>query len=466
MVDSYARDEALAHLQSITGLDSEATANLFDAAGGELDVAVALHFNYEEAPREGAASAGAAGTNSDSDEGDDAGAPDERALERAAPPGRFGWVLDLLSSLPGYGIAVRIMGLLRGTLGFLASLLLAPLSLLGLMPTGPEPTGAQAIQRFESSFEERYGTTHPAFFRGTSAQALQDARRNCRFLLVYLHSEKNRESATFAQCVMSSALFSAFVDENLTCWIADVATLEGRRMRQALRAAQLPALVVLAHGDMAPRQGGGDGGDSVTQALGSVQGPDVLDDERAVAQLQRIVQNFEPLLVAARADRHQLDFDRQMRGEQAAEYARALAEDQARDAAEEEERDRAGQELQRQEAEAADAERLQREEVDALEARLQTRRAKAQSLPDEPAQGSPDACRVVVKLPDGQRLDRRFPKTCCLQAVVDWVESADPEIFDFTFVSNYPRRRGASPCLARRASRCLAREVRLLRSML
>jgi hypothetical protein len=120
--------------------------------------------------------------------------------------------------------------------------------------------------------------------------------------------------------------------------------------------AHLPALVVLAHGDMAPRQHdgrGGDGGASVTQALGSVQGPDVLVDERAVAQLnqvrdegtlslsltlsltlslpppqgpkpspnlepgpEQIVRNFEPLLVAARADRHQLDFDRQMREEQ------------------------------------------------------------------------------------------------------------------------------------------------------
>ena len=89
-----------------------------------------------------------------------------------------------------------------------------------------------------------------------------------------------------------------------------------------------------------------------------MQGPDVLVDERVVAQLNQvrdegtlplpltlpltliltltltltltpkpsshldpgpdqIVQNFEPLLVAARADRHQLDFDRQMRGEQA-----------------------------------------------------------------------------------------------------------------------------------------------------
>ena len=48
MVDVDARQEQLEHLQSITGLESEAAANLLDAAGGELDIAVALHFNYDE----------------------------------------------------------------------------------------------------------------------------------------------------------------------------------------------------------------------------------------------------------------------------------------------------------------------------------------------------------------------------------------------------------------------------------
>ena len=75
----------------------------------------------------------------------------------------------------------------------------------------------------------------------TSSQALQDARRNLRFLLVYLHSDAGRDSATFLQRVMSSALFSHFVDENFTFWVGDIATLEGRRMRQALRAHLTPS---------------------------------------------------------------------------------------------------------------------------------------------------------------------------------------------------------------------------------
>jgi hypothetical protein len=119
MVDVDARQEQLEHLQSITGLESEAAANLLDAAGGELDIAVALHFNYDDGPRAGAAAeTGGMGPDSDSDESDEGeivGTPSQQPLQRAAPAGRLGWVLKLLSGLPGYGIAVRVLGLLTGT---------------------------------------------------------------------------------------------------------------------------------------------------------------------------------------------------------------------------------------------------------------------------------------------------------------------------------------------------------------
>ena len=216
--------ETLATLQSITGLEEEAAANLLDAAGGELDVAVGLHFNFEDGsnarPRGGAGLAGPAARpgdyggdeddwegdeddemeddeyDEDDDEGEADGPPpayNEPPLERGAlARSRIGWALGLLSSLPGFSllraVAVRIGGLLlrTGIPSFFGSLLLAPLAALGLVSSAAPPTGALAIQRFESGFEERFGTTHPAFFRGTCAQALQDARRNLRFLLVYL----------------------------------------------------------------------------------------------------------------------------------------------------------------------------------------------------------------------------------------------------------------------------------------
>ena len=481
--------EKLEQLCAITGLEEPAAQNLLDAAGGDLDVAVSLHFNFEDGQTAGGSGAAGSGFGGgappyiegdyEEDEEDEDDEDDEEGFEEeedddddegegmpggpSAPQGgaagggdggaivpRLRSLFGLLSRLPGFSllaaVAIRLGSLLwrTGIPRFFGSLLLAPLSAIGLLrgDAAGVPQGAIAIQRFESSFEERYGATHPRFFRGTCAQALQASRRDLRFLLVYLHAD-SADAATFAQRVLSSALFTHFVDENLTFWVGDVASLEGRRMRQALRVQQLPALVVLAHGDLAPHQGpggAGGGGGAITQALGSLPGCHALDDDRVVDQLNMILRQYEPLLVAARAERHQLDMDRQMREEQQQEYARALAEDQAREAAEEAERERELLAQQAAEAAIAEQERLEREEEAAAEARIHDRRAKGATLPAEPPQGAADATRVVVRMPDGRRLDRRFPKDCALRVVVDWVESEEPELFDFALVSNYPRK--------------------------
>ena len=71
------------------------------------------------------------------------------------------------------------------------------------------------------------------------------------------------------------------------------------------------------------------------------------------------------------------------------------------------------QERQQQEEAAARARRAQDEEA-ALAAQREERLAKAAAVPPEPERKS-DGTQLVVKMPDGQRLSRRFPKTCRLQ---------------------------------------------------
>ena len=58
----------------------------------------------------------------------------------------------------------------------------------------------------------------------------------------------------------------------------------------------------------------------------------------------------------------------------------------------------------------------------------------------EPAAGHPDATRLVIRLPDGRRLDRRFDKSDPLRAALDLVASEDPEGGDVDLVSNFPRK--------------------------
>jgi len=152
-------------------------------------------------------------------------------------------------------------------------------------------------------------------------------------------------------------------------------------------------------------------------------------------QLVRIVEAYEPMLVVARTEAAERDFDRLVRQEQEEEYARALAQDQAREASEAAEREAEAR------VRAAEEEVAQNEaaEEEAAERKRAVRAAKASELPAEPPSG-PDATRVVVKLPDGRRLDRRFDKGEPLQCVVDLIECNDVDIYDFDLVSNYPRK--------------------------
>ena len=87
----------------------------------------------------------------------------------------------------------------------------------------------------------------------------------------------------------------------------------------------------------------------------------------------------------------------------------------------------------RAEEEAAEA------EAQAAAARQQSRAARAAALPPEPPMG-PDVSRLVIRLPDGRRLDRRFEKTDTLQLAIDLVAGADPDGEEVDLVSNFPRK--------------------------
>ena len=72
---------------------------------------------------------------------------------------------------------------------------------------------------------------------------------------------------------------------------------------------------------------------------------------------------------------------------------------------------------------------------------LQLRRALADSLPDEPAVGLGGVVEVVINMPDGRRVRRRFLKTHPLQAIFSFLVSYEYlDAGTFRLVAQYPRR--------------------------
>jgi len=97
------------------------------------------------------------------------------------------------------------------------------------------------------------------------------------------------------------------------------------------------------------------------------------------------------------------------------------------------------------EAKAAE-ERVAREEAAAREAeqreelRLQRCKIKAAELPSEPAAG-PDVVQLMVRLPAGSRLSRRFIRSTALEQVLTWVESEPDAVVqtgEFRVVQKWP----------------------------
>ena len=69
------------------------------------------------------------------------------------------------------------------------------------------------------------------------------------------------------------------------------------------------------------------------------------------------------------------------------------------------------------------------------------REEAAAALPPEPEAG-PDVTTVLVRMPDGPRISRRFAKDAPLESVRRWVEASTPAerpMASFDLVSNYPR---------------------------
>lgn len=59
---------------------------------------------------------------------------------------------------------------------------------------------------FINTYTSRY-SPHPVFYQGTYAQALNDAKNELRFLVVYLHSESAPETQNFCRFALFSKLF-------------------------------------------------------------------------------------------------------------------------------------------------------------------------------------------------------------------------------------------------------------------
>ncbi|XP_065940222.1 FAS-associated factor 2-like [Magallana gigas] len=127
-----------------------------------------------------------------------------------------------------------------------------------------------------------------------------------------------------------------------------------------------------------------------------------------IEKLERILQDNEASLIAARAEREERDFTQTLRREQDAAYLESLKADQEKERKRREEQDKIDQEKQR----LVDEENKRKEMIQERERMKEELKIE---IPEEPAVNDPDVVRIVLKLPHGSRIERRFLKNQSLK---------------------------------------------------
>lgn len=94
-----------------------------------------------------------------------------------------------------------------------------------------------------------YGVQHPTFYVGTYSQVINEAKKDLKFLLVYLHSKDHQDTNRFCRETLSNPELVEFINSNCLMWACNVDSLEGYRVSQILRENTYPFLAVVVQRD-------------------------------------------------------------------------------------------------------------------------------------------------------------------------------------------------------------------------
>lgn len=283
------------------------------------------------------------------------------------------------------------------------------------------------VMNFISSYQTKFNA-HPVFYQGTYAQALNDAKNELRFLIVYLHSDSAPETQNFCRTTLADPEVVQYINTHALFWGCSVESGEGWRVAQSVGGRRYPLLCVVCVREHRMTV--------VARSEGACSA------EILMQRLRQVVSENEGHLAAARADRVEREVTARLRAAQDEAYAESLAADQ-----EKERRKAAARELeqlqQQQYLEELEQEERRKQEV------VEARKVMASRLPLEPSGGA-DTVVLLIRLPDGERLTRRFSHFHTTQDLYDFVFSHPQSPEEFEITTNFPKRvlaRGTSNLL-------------------
>lgn len=298
-------------------------------------------------------------------------------------------------------------------------------------PKGIEPS--HIARNFINDFNTFYRNDDRIdFFEGGYTSAVYLARRDARFMIVYLHSDEHDDTNDFVnETLLNPNTLKFFKDHNILIWGGDVHESEAYQVSNALCVSKYPylGLLCLKSNTQETPEGTTTSARSLT-VVSRIQG--LASSNQLIEKFSNQIERYEPSLISIRAERQQQQLSRVIRQQQDQAYQASL------------QRDRLISEQRQQERQLEENKNLY------LKWRLSS------LLPEVETNLKGEFARVAIRFSNGERISRRFNKNANLEEIYAYaelyrkglldnsIENADkPENFiypyNFKLISPIPR---------------------------
>eukprot|EP00039_Didymoeca_costata_P011843 m.167768 g.167768 ORF g.167768 m.167768 type:complete len:366 (+) comp15308_c0_seq16:131-1228(+) len=237
-------EELISTFQEVAGItDAEQAKRLLVDFGWDLSVAVENYLAMTSTEEH----ADSKSTNTETDStlrrravGNPKTPPEEVQAQPAQPndnnPGWWQWFVGILLT-PFRALFRPIFDVL---VGFFSSLIPGTLMMDSAKPG-----------KLQESLQEEYGQS-PRLFRTSLNEALSHAKKELKFMLIYIHQPDHPDTPRMCRDVIANADFISFINDNVIFWGETAACRQGRQVARSLRASDRPllALVSLLNGQM------------------------------------------------------------------------------------------------------------------------------------------------------------------------------------------------------------------------
>lgn len=277
----------------------------------------------------------------------------------------------------------------------------------GRRPLNPRDTAA----RFIRELEEEYGPNELPFHEGGYASAFDLAKKDLKFLLVVLISPEHDLTAPFIRSTLLDPAVVQFLRDpanNILLWTGSVSDSEAYSVSSALGCTKFPFSAVIVHTPSVSS--------SAMGIASRISGP--VSPSQYLSKLRSAMASHKEALDRVRAQRAEHNATRNIRQQQDSAYERSLATDRARKQKAKEEAEAAAAAEKAAEAAAEAAEKYAQD-------LQQWRKWRAAGLPAEPGPEEKDVVRISIKMPNADRVIRKFKADAEIEELYAFVECYD-----------------------------------------